>query len=137
MKLDSQTSDQHMQSAFQDLEILMVRAGEMVKLAQSLDAKLTAQQASATAPKPTEEEATLIRSSLVQLGLPTPALTQDMVRDQRKYHEGLAGELGVLLAGKESREGLMTARSGGRGVIGLDEAWVLWQRARGVGTLLH
>ena len=137
IKLDSQTQSDHMQDAFRDLEVLMVRAGEMVKIAQSLNAKLTAQQSSGGA-NVTEADATLIRSSLVQLGLSAPALTQDMVRDERKYHLGLAQELGRLLTGSTSMiggkggQGLMIGE-GGRGVIALDEVWGLWMRARGVG----
>jgi ESCRT-II complex subunit VPS36 len=52
-----------------------------------------------------------------------------MVRDDRLYLEGLAKELGVLLVGRDGKNGLM----GGRGVVGLDEVWVIWMRARGVG----
>jgi ESCRT-II complex subunit VPS36 len=52
-----------------------------------------------------------------------------MVRDDRLYLEGLAKELGVLLVGRDGQSGLM----GGRGVVGLDEVWVIWMRARGVG----
>lgn len=77
----------------------------------------------------------MIRSTLVQLGLPAPALTADMVRDETKYHQGLAQELGHLLTGsKGSGQGLMTGKEG-RGIIGLDEVWGLWMRARGVGEL--
>jgi hypothetical protein len=32
--------------------------------------------------------------------------------------------------GRDGQSGLM----GGRGVVGLDEVWVIWMRARGVGT---
>lgn len=124
----------------------MVRAGEMVKMAQTLNDKLLAQQrtnpAVAGAEKAKqEEEATLIRTSLVQLGLPAPALTSDMVRSDREYLDGLARELGALLTGNQGKrkgkeaEGLMVGRKG-RGVIGLDEVWGLWMRARGVGELL-
>ena len=69
----------------------------------------------------------------MQLGLPAPALTQDMVRDDRAYHEGLAKELGTLLSGRDGKPGLMVGE-GSRGVIGLDEVWGLWMRARGVGA---
>lgn len=31
MKLESKAQDEHMQDAFKDLEVLMVRAGEMVR----------------------------------------------------------------------------------------------------------
>jgi ESCRT-II complex subunit VPS36 len=144
INLDVKAKDDRMQDAFKDLEVLMVRAGEMVrppssldnlvdsgqkevltkqvKLAQSLSSRLP------QTPQNTSEE-TLLRTSLVQLGLPTPALTQDMVRDDRLYLEGLAKELGILLVGRDGQNGLM----GGRGVVGLDEVWVIWMRARGVG----
>ncbi|OCF36674.1 ESCRT-II complex subunit VPS36 [Kwoniella heveanensis BCC8398] len=144
MDINAKSRNQHMKSAFADLDALMLRAGEMVRLAQSLNAKLTSQQQAASSGggiQPSEEEATMIRTSLVQLGLAAPALTQDMVRDERKYHEGLAKELGELLTGRFSREvaqgkteGLMLG-SQGRGVIGLDEVWGLWMRARGVALL--
>ncbi|WVR06971.1 hypothetical protein IAU60_004008 [Kwoniella sp. DSM 27419] len=136
MDLNARSQDAHMQSAFADLDALMLRAGEMVRLAQSLNTKLTqAQQSSAPGSQPTEEEATMIRTSLVQLGLAAPALTQDMVRDEKRYHEGLARELGELLTGRAGREeGLMVGQAG-RGVLGLDEVWGLWMRARGVSLL--
>ncbi|ORY34057.1 EAP30/Vps36 family-domain-containing protein [Naematelia encephala] len=135
MSLDAKSQDDDMQTAFKDLEVLMVRAGEMVRMAQSLNAKLTAQQQSSNTPS--DEETTLIRTSLVQLGLPAPALTQDMVKDDRRYFDGLAKELGGLLTGRpgdRETQGLMVGRQG-RGVIGLDEVWGLWMRARGVSLL--
>ena len=102
-------------------------------MAQSLNAKLTAQQSSSTSAPVAEEDATLIRSSLVQLGLSAPALTQDMIKDQKKYQLGLAQELGRLLTGSpgSAAGGLMSSK--GRGVIALDEVWGLWMRARGIG----
>ncbi|BEI85978.1 hypothetical protein CcaverHIS002_0602650 [Cutaneotrichosporon cavernicola] len=112
ISLEGQANDAHMQDAFRDLEVLMVRAGEM---------------------------ATLVRSSLVRLGLPAPALTQDMVRDERAYFDGLARELGALLTGSKG-QGLMLQP--GHGVIALDSVWGHWMRARGVAllppaTLMH
>lgn len=94
-------------------------------MAQSLSSRLP------QTPQNSQEE-TLLRTSLVQLGLPTPALTQDMVRDDKLYLEGLAKELGVLLVGRNGSGGLMVGDHG-RGVVGLDEVWVIWMRARGVG----
>jgi len=62
-------------------------------------------------------------------------LTQDMVRDDRLYLEGLAKELGVLLVGRHGQgDGGLMVGEGARGVVGLDEVWVIWMRARGVGT---
>lgn len=144
--LDAKNRSANVSSAFADLEVLMVRAGEMVKLAQSLNEKLLSSQRTnppiGSAEKAQQEkEATLIRTSLVQLGLPAPALTSDMVRSDHEYLEGLARELGALLTGHpgvkgkgREVEGLMVG-SKGRGVIGLDEVWGLWMRARGVGEL--
>lgn len=142
MSLESKSQTSHMSTAFADLEVLMVRAGEMVNLAKSLNDRLTLQQKNGTSPsdKMREDEATLIRTSLVQLGLPQPALTNDMVRSEREYHKGLAKELGALLTGRDGKskekEGLMVGKDG-RGVIGLDEVWGLWMRARGVGKSPH
>ncbi|WVQ67732.1 uncharacterized protein L199_005936 [Kwoniella botswanensis] len=133
--LNSKSHSNHISEVFADLEALMLRAGEMVRLAQSLNSKLTTQLNSSTTnqPKPTEEETTMIRSSLVQLGLTSPAVTKEMIRDEQRYHQSLAKELGELLAGR-NREGLMVGRDG-RGVIALDEVWGLWMRARGVSLL--
>ncbi|OWZ58960.1 ESCRT-II complex subunit VPS36 [Cryptococcus neoformans Tu259-1] len=138
--LSAKAQDSHMQTAFADLEALMLRAGEMVRLAQSLNQKLSSQQAAASSPsgspqgQTTEEEATMIRTSLVQLGLATPALTKEMVKNEQAYHEGLAKELGGLLTGRNGERGLMVGE-GGRGVVALDEVWGLWMRARGVALL--
>jgi ESCRT-II complex subunit VPS36 len=124
----------------------MVKAKIMVDHAVLLNARLTAQEeeltrrramfpdlpASALSVKATEpEEATFIRSSLAQLGLPTVAVTQDMVEDENEYHAELAKELSGVLTGKGAKsKGLMPS---GEGIIGLDEVWGGWNRARGIG----
>lgn len=85
-----------------------------------------------------DSETTFIRSSLARLGLPTDAVTQDMVADERAYHTELAKELsGLLLSGGSKgkskafeQRGIMTDS---RGIVGLDEVWGAWNRARGVG----
>ncbi|KAF9514923.1 hypothetical protein BS47DRAFT_1316509 [Hydnum rufescens UP504] len=134
---------ENMHAGLRDLEALMTKAKEMVELASSLNTKLTAQeeeQARRRALHPdlslglsmiTEpEEATFIRSSLAQLGLPTMAVTQDMVKDEDSYHEELARELAGILSGKGvTGKGLLGT---GEGIIGLDEVWCGWNRARGV-----
>ena len=91
-----------------------------------------------------DSETTFIRSSLARLGLPTDAVTQDMVADERAYHTELAKELGSLLLGQDRGGGELRheARSfdqkglmqDSRGIIGLDEVWGAWNRARGVGA---
>jgi ESCRT-II complex subunit VPS36 len=72
------------------------------------------------------EEATFIRSSLSQLGLQMTnvPVTNDMIKDEDKWINELARELGEVL------RGMMRDR----GIIALDEVWGGWNRARGVGT---
>ena len=118
----------------------MVKWKDMVKLSQDLNERLTAASSGPSASSvgtgaaPVEpEEATFIRSSLAQLGLqmPNAPVTQDMVRDERGWLEELARELARVLEGTGSgKEGMMRAR----GVVGLDEVWGGWNRARGVGA---
>lgn len=128
--------------AFSDLEALMIRAGEMVHLVQTLNQKLTVQQEQKSLSSPQagnqgqlqgedESTQTFLRSSLVQLGLPTPAVTMDMAASDRAYVDGLAKELAGLLTGGGRSEGIMLGKNG-RGLVGMDEVWGLWNRARGV-----
>lgn len=139
-----------MTDALQDLEALMVKAKDMVRLAAELNDRLTAASSSAASPVTSDssapsllsslspsaepEEATFIRSSLSQLGLQmanTP-VTQDMMKDERKWIEELARELARVLQGSPSAtEGTGMMRQ--RGIIALDEVWGGWNRARGVG----
>jgi ESCRT-II complex subunit VPS36 len=122
--------------AFKDLEALKIKAKDMVRIAADLNQRLTASSTSGTiATEP--EEATFIRSSLSQLGLQlqNAPVTQDMIRDEKKWFEELAKELAQILQGSDGpgpskkRVGLMNER----GVIALDEAWGGWNRARGIG----
>lgn len=129
--------------ALQDLEALMVKAKDMVRLAAELNEKLTAASAAASTQSPlslasspmspsTEpEEATFIRSSLSQLGLQmsNAPVTLDMMKDERRWIEELARELGHVLQGSKEGGGMMKDR----GIIALDEVWGGWNRARGVG----
>ncbi|KAI0370971.1 hypothetical protein BV20DRAFT_966072 [Pilatotrama ljubarskyi] len=147
-------SQSNMEDALADLEALMVKWKDMVKLAQDLNDRLTAVstpapsitpgiQSGAPTPVPTlstkavePEEATFIRSSLAQLGLQmtNAPVTQDMVRDERNWYESLARELASVLEGtgvKGRGEGMMRKR----GIIGLDEVWGGWNRARGVALI--
>lgn len=163
------TSQSNMEDGLQDLEALMVKAKDMVRLAEDLNERLTALSTtsasstssssyspSGTTPLPTAnptvvepEEATFIRSSLSQLGLQmtNAPVTLDMIRDERKWIEELARELaGVLQSGKgaatvksnswdakvEKEGGLMRKR----GIVGLDEIWGGWNRARGIGAFV-
>lgn len=135
-----------MMDALHDLEALMVKAKDMVRLAAELNEKLTAASASASTQSPlslasspmssssTEpEEATFIRSSLSQLGLQmsNAPVTLDMMKDERRWIEELARELAQVLQGSREGGGMMK----GRGILALDEVWGGWNRARGVGAL--
>ncbi|KAI0668952.1 EAP30/Vps36 family-domain-containing protein [Trametes maxima] len=150
------TSQSNMEDALADLEALMIKWKDMVKLAQDLNERLTAAstptpsitpgiQSRSSTPGPTPalvtqavepEEATFIRSSLAQLGLQmaNAPVTQDMVRDERAWFDQLARELAGVLEGTDAKgagEGMMRRR----GIVGLDEVWGGWNRARGVALI--
>lgn len=139
-----------MQNALQDLEALMIKAKDMVRLAAELNEKLTAASAAASNPQsglsstststPAEPaEATFIRSSLSQLGLQmtNAPVTLDMIKDERKWTEELARELAQVLQSSSQGSGKTKDKDRGimrdRGIIALDEVWGGWNRARGVG----
>ena len=137
----AQNRDENIQDALQDLEALMLKAKDMVRLAAELNEKLTAASAASSTPQvgastlasAEPEEATFIRSSLSQLGLQldNAPVTQDMMKDERKWHEELARELGVVLQGSGAKRGMLRER----GIIALDEVWGGWNRARGVALI--
>ncbi|KAI0075151.1 hypothetical protein K474DRAFT_1646878 [Panus rudis PR-1116 ss-1] len=151
-----------MEEALQDLESLAIKARDMVKLAEELNERLTAATAATSTgiistSTPTgstiiePEEATFIRSSLSQLGLqmPNAPVTLDMIRDERRWHEELARELAGMLQGNgsvgkplswdKSKRDYEQEQGGGmmrnRGIVGLDEVWGGWNRARGVALI--
>lgn len=68
----------------------------------------------------------LASTSLQSLGLVSAAVTPDLVSDAKRYHQELAKELAEVL-----RKGRVMEKHGG--IVGLDEVWCLWNRARGVG----
>ena len=134
----------------------MIKARDMVRLAGELNERLTASSSlasnlygspsdgasaassflssSALVPSTEPEEATFVRSSLVQLGLQmqnTP-VTLDMIRDEKRWHEELARELAGVLQGTGGKSSIGLMRD--RGIIGLDEVWGGWNRARGIGA---
>ncbi|KAJ7078084.1 EAP30/Vps36 family-domain-containing protein [Mycena epipterygia] len=134
-----------MNDAFHDLEALMVKAKDMVRLAADLNERLTASSTTSAStfsadpaldPSTEPEEATFIRSSLSQLGLQmanTP-VTLDMMKDERRWMDQLARELAAVLQGSPSARdarGMMRDR----GIIALDEVWGGWNRARGVALI--
>lgn len=126
-----------MSDALRDLEAFMTKARDMVRLAQDLNDRLSATSSS---PHPSSlssepEEATFIRSSLSQLGLEMASapVTLDMIKDEKKWEEQLARELADVIQGSGSGKGILR----GRGIIGLDEVWGGWNRARGICERAH
>jgi ESCRT-II complex subunit VPS36 len=125
-----------MYDALKDLDALMVKAREMVRLAGELNERLTAVtelNASSGGGGAEPETATFIRSSLAQLGLrmTDAPVTLDMTRDEKEWYEQLARELAAVLQGTGGKNG--PGMMGNRGIIPLDEVWGGWNRVRGVG----
>ncbi|KAJ1300637.1 hypothetical protein OPQ81_002289 [Rhizoctonia solani] len=156
VEINARITHDDMEDALKDLEALMSKAKEMADYAKLLNQKLTQQEEaerrrrdesgppSSNDPAPSDSETTFIRSSLARLGLPTDAVTQDMVADERAYHLELAKELGGLLLGGYGGKGGKARESDkrgsgilkdSRGIVGLDEVWGAWNRARGVALL--
>lgn len=115
-----------MSSALTDLEALMAQAKDMVDLAQSLNAKLASNGGSES---DDTKEATLIKSSLQAMGMVDVAVTPEMARSRQDYAKKLAQELDAVLRGRNILQE--------RGIVGLDEAWCIWNRARGVCGSCH
>lgn len=123
-------------SSLRDLESLMAKASEMVKLASTLSSRLPASLDPTSTAGPTAI-------------LASPAITQDMMSSsaasEEAYLRELARELAGLLTGKDGLmvDGVVRARGNadekrkGRGMLGLDEVWCVWNRARGVGESHH
>ncbi|KAE8268931.1 hypothetical protein A4X09_0g3407 [Tilletia walkeri] len=210
--LSHSQASSHMLDSLADLDALQKRAKGMVEMAEKLNAQLSRLEAdekargkgsagASSTDTVDRDSATLIRSSLVMLGLPSPAVTEDMVAERGLYELELARELAGLLLSSDSaphaskRSGLMghgrvlgkgkerslddvrgmeqmeddlrllsksnaaalvelvegkmqgvaddgeemerilaeyTGEESGRGLIGLDEVWCIWNRARGV-----
>lgn len=133
----SKAERQDVGDALRDMEALMKRAAQMVDLADTLSSKLAKQEARAASapgashPDGTEtaanEAASLLRSSLVKLGLPAPAVTAEEAQDELAYRYELARELGGLLVqgllcrGKVLEAPLPEPAPGVRGKQAMDE----------------
>ncbi|KAI0270582.1 hypothetical protein BC834DRAFT_922517 [Gloeopeniophorella convolvens] len=138
VETSAQSTHLDMDDALKDLDALMIKAREMVRLAGELNERLTAVSGPNAPPGSgaTEPEtATFIRSSLAQLGLQMAdaPVTLDMARDEKRWHEQLARELAGVLQGMGGKSG--TGMMDGRGIVPLDEVWGGWNRARGVALL--
>ncbi|KAI9511222.1 EAP30/Vps36 family-domain-containing protein [Russula earlei] len=140
VETSAQSAQLDMNEALKDLDALMVKAHEMVRLAGELNDRLTTvtelnRSSGAGAGEAEPETATFIRSSLVQLGLKMTdvSVTLDMARDEKEWYDQLARELAAVLQGTGGKTG--RGMMGDRGIIPLDEVWGGWNRARGVALL--
>jgi hypothetical protein len=130
----AQSAQLDMDDALKDLDALMVKAREMVRLAGELNDRLTTvSELNASSGGAEPDTATFIRSSLAQLGLRMAdvPVTLDMARDEKRWYEQLARELAAVLQGTGGKSG--AGMMGDRGIIPLDEVWGGWNRVRGVG----
>ncbi|KAI0299049.1 EAP30/Vps36 family-domain-containing protein [Multifurca ochricompacta] len=136
VETSAQSAQLDMNDALKDLDALMVKAREMVRLAGELNERLTVVAGLNASSGGTEPDtATFIRSSLVQLGLQMTdvPVTLDMAHDEKRWYEQLARELAGVLQGTGGKNGIGMMRN--RGIIPLDEVWGGWNRARGVALL--
>lgn len=112
-----------MAASLADLESLMRQAARMTALAAELRTRLERGGHAA--------DDSLVHSALVRLGLPAPAVTPEMVRDEKEYRAELAAELARVLCGAPGAPGAPGLLHT-RGVLTLDEVWGVWNRVRGV-----
>ncbi|KAH9463514.1 hypothetical protein Pst134EA_015604 [Puccinia striiformis f. sp. tritici] len=140
MDSQQQAHQTELTEGLQDLQALMAKAKEMVQLSQSINAKLTSLEASGSKTsedgESPDQKAGLIRSSLVKLGLPTPAVTADMISSDQAFAQELAKELAGLLTRTMSIGHSSIISHGSHqnqvGIRPLDEIWCIWNRARGI-----
>jgi ESCRT-II complex subunit VPS36 len=152
---ETQSASTNMTTALQDLETLRNQAKFMVELAQSFNKTLM--ESEAQRQQLPEDAQFIIQNSMARLGLQSLSSSSSQAtllslgsqttlvasetatdggKEDEKWLEGLARELGILLTGgphetNKGSGGLMHAR----GMIALDEVWGAWNRTRGVGKL--
>ncbi|KAI9282459.1 EAP30/Vps36 family-domain-containing protein [Umbelopsis sp. AD052] len=106
--------------AFKDLDGLMAKAAEMVKLAESITTKISKEpQGSGTS----ENDALALNTYLMELGISNP-VTRDSTGSS--YHQELARELADFLVPILERQG---------GMKSLADVYCLFNRARGVALI--
>jgi ESCRT-II complex subunit VPS36 len=103
--------------AFQDLDQLMEMAKPMVKLAKSISTKIRDKQGEIT-----EDETVQFKSYLLSLGIDDP-ITKDSAGSDKKYYQGLAKEMFLILDQPIQDAG---------GMMTLTDAFVRVNRARGL-----
>ncbi|KAI9142982.1 EAP30/Vps36 family-domain-containing protein [Paraphysoderma sedebokerense] len=115
-------------TAFQDLDALMEKAGEMVKLAESISAKLSTSNISSTSGGPDNgeeetEETKEFKSYLLSLGIASPVTRSSA---GNVYHRELSKQLAEFLEKVLDRHG---------GVMSLADIYCMFNRARGTALI--
>lgn len=122
---NASVTNQQLGEAFQDLQALMGRAGQMVQLASSIAAKLQ-KMSSQSAPFSNNSDMALVKNCLVQLGIDSP-VTKDAAGSL--FHLELAKEIGKVILPRLSQPPYV-------GAVDLVDVYCLVNRARGVGNLV-
>jgi len=117
INLKARQDNANISKAFEDLNKLMEMAKPMVRLAQSISTKIREKQGEIT-----EDETVQFKSYLLSLGVDDP-ITKDTAGSDKKYYQGLAKEMFLILDQPIQESG---------GMITLTDAFVRVNRARGL-----
>ncbi|KAJ3297430.1 Vacuolar protein-sorting-associated protein 36, partial [Blyttiomyces sp. JEL0837] len=113
-------NDTNLNEAFRDLDALMTKAADMVKLAESITSRLNSSGNAAALTNSDSPDIVAFRSYLVELGISSP-VTKETTGDS--YSQELAKELADFLDKVMVRYG---------GMIALTDLYCIFNRARGV-----
>jgi ESCRT-II complex subunit VPS36 len=123
-------NDAVLQSSFQDLEVLMARAKDLIILAEQFATKLS------SLPSTASSDARLaLKESTEALGLSTPIVTKEIAGGQDAYWSELARQIAEFLTSTDSRGQSILKREGG--IIPLIDLFAIYNRARGVGRVFE
>ncbi|KAJ3106992.1 Vacuolar protein-sorting-associated protein 36 [Phlyctochytrium bullatum] len=122
---EKKTTDTTLSTAFKDLESLMAKASQMVKLAETISTKMAA--TSGAAASGTDDLATF-RTYLVDLGISSPVTSDGEIRD-------VAGNMFIQELARELAEFLTKLLNTRRTMIPLIDLYCMLNRARGVALI--
>ena len=117
MSKKNKADQANISKAFQDLDVLINMAKPMVALSKSISTKIRDKQGEIT-----EDETVQFKSYLLSLGVDDP-ITKDTAGSDKKYYQGLAREMFLILDQPIQESG---------GMITLTDAFVRVNRARGL-----
>jgi len=117
MSKKNKADQANISKAFQDLDVLINMAKPMVALSKSISSKIRDKQGGIT-----EDETVQFKSYLLSLGIDDP-VTKDSAGSDKKYYQGLAQEMFLILDTPVQEAG---------GMMTLTDAFVRVNRARGL-----